>query len=190
MDLFLTGDPRVDAFLDCPEGDEAIMQHSVMKAADIELRAEGVLGALSLDQECLHPHHEGGGLTRDRDVAIDFTRGVGARRVVIEILDRLFARPMLVMNAGVDHEPAGAPEFGAPVALCVGDHLLVSAFSQLSGIRKQETYLQRLRFLIKCSKSIVFSFAFTSVSDSDVRKNFVSFQKEILPYLVKAAVTI
>lgn len=45
-----------------------------------------------------------------------------------------------------------------------------------------------LRFLIKASKSIVFSFAFTSVSDSDVRKNFISFQKEILPYLVKAAV--
>jgi TetR/AcrR family transcriptional regulator, repressor of fatR-cypB operon len=67
---------------------------------------------------------------------------------------------------------------------------LVTAFSQLSGIRKNESYLQRLRFLIKCSKSIVFSFAFTSVSDSDVRKNFVSFQKEILPYLVKAAITI
>ncbi len=70
------------------------------------------------------------------------------------------------------------------------EELLVSAFSQLSGIRKQENYQQRLRFLIKCSKSIVFSFAFTSVSDSDVRKNFVSFQKEILPYLVKAAMTI
>jgi AcrR family transcriptional regulator len=70
------------------------------------------------------------------------------------------------------------------------EELLVGAFSQLSGIRKQENYQQRLRFLIKCSKSIVFSFAFTSVSDSDVRKNFVSFQKEILPYLVKAAITI
>jgi len=70
------------------------------------------------------------------------------------------------------------------------EELLVSAFSQLGGIRKQENYQQRLRFLIKCSKSIVFSFAFTSVSDSDVRKNFVSFQKEILPYLVKAAMTI
>jgi hypothetical protein len=60
----------------------------------------------------------------------------------------------------------------------------------LPGVKKHETYQQRLRFLIKCSKSIVFSFAFTSVSDADVRKNFVSFQKEILPYLVKAAVTI
>ncbi|MDO3641616.1 MAG: TetR/AcrR family transcriptional regulator [Mucilaginibacter sp.] len=70
------------------------------------------------------------------------------------------------------------------------EEMLVSVFSQLTDLRKQENYLQRLRFLIKCSKSIVFSFAFTSVSDGDVRKNFVSFQKEILPYLVKAAVTI
>ncbi|RYZ94249.1 MAG: TetR/AcrR family transcriptional regulator [Sphingobacteriaceae bacterium] len=70
------------------------------------------------------------------------------------------------------------------------EDLLVLSFTQLTGIRKHDTYQQRLRFLIKCSKSIVFSFAFTSVSDSDVRKNFVSFQKEILPYLVKAAITV
>jgi hypothetical protein len=70
------------------------------------------------------------------------------------------------------------------------EELLVHAFSQLNAIRKHDAYLQRLRFLVKCSKSIVFSFAFTSVSDSDIRKNFVSFQKEILPYLVKAAITI
>ena len=70
------------------------------------------------------------------------------------------------------------------------EELLIHSFSQLNGIRKHEAYLQKLRFLVKCRKSIVFSFAFTSVSDSDVRKNFVSFQKEILPYLVKAAITI
>ena len=70
------------------------------------------------------------------------------------------------------------------------EDLLVSSFTRLQGSGKHETYQQRIRFLIKCSKSIVFSFAFTSVSDADVRKNFVSFQKEILPYLVKAALTI
>jgi AcrR family transcriptional regulator len=70
------------------------------------------------------------------------------------------------------------------------EDLLTASFTQLDGMRRNETYQQRVRFLIKCSKSIVFSFAFTSVSDSDVRKNFVSFQKEILPYLVKAALTI
>lgn len=70
------------------------------------------------------------------------------------------------------------------------EEMLVLSFTRLNGIRKHESYQQRMRFLIKCSKSIVFSFAFTSVSDSDVRKNFVSFQKEMLPYLVKAAVSI
>ena len=70
------------------------------------------------------------------------------------------------------------------------EDLLVLSFTRLPGIRKHESYQQRLRFLIKCSKSIVFSFAFTSVTDSDVRKNFVSFQKEILPYLVKAAIAV
>ena len=45
---------------------------------------------------------------------------------------------------------------------------------------------ERLTFLIKTSKNIVFSFAFTAVSEADVRKNFISFQKEMLPYLVQA----
>lgn len=71
------------------------------------------------------------------------------------------------------------------------EDMLVLSFTQLSVSRKSDpSYGQRLRFLIKCSKNIVFSFAFTSVSDADVRKNFVSFQKEILPYLVKAAVMV
>jgi hypothetical protein len=48
--------------------------------------------------------------------------------------------------------------------------------------------LENLRFLLNSSKSIVFSFAFTSVSVADVRKNFVSFQNDMLPFLVKAAI--
>jgi hypothetical protein len=67
------------------------------------------------------------------------------------------------------------------------ENLLIQSFNQTK-LFKADYYIERLRFLIKASKSIVFSFAFTSVSDSDVRKNFISFQKEILPYLVKAAV--
>jgi AcrR family transcriptional regulator len=69
------------------------------------------------------------------------------------------------------------------------EELLYNTFIEVSDLHRHETFPERLRFLIKSSKSIVFSFAFTSVSDSDVRKNFVSFQKEILPYLVKAAVS-
>lgn len=67
------------------------------------------------------------------------------------------------------------------------EELLFAAFMSIETLNDDETFPERLRFLIKASKSIIFSFAFTSVSDADVRKNFVSFQKEILPYLVKAA---
>lgn len=66
------------------------------------------------------------------------------------------------------------------------EKLLIQSFNE-TRLFEADHYHERLRFLIKASKSIVFSFAFTSVSDSDVRKNFISFQKEILPYLVKAA---
>ncbi|HTN20867.1 MAG TPA: TetR/AcrR family transcriptional regulator [Pelobium sp.] len=67
------------------------------------------------------------------------------------------------------------------------ERLLYQEFLGIEELNIDETYPERLRFLIKSSKSIIFSFAFTSVSDADVRKNFISFQKEILPYLVKAA---
>jgi hypothetical protein len=65
--------------------------------------------------------------------------------------------------------------------------LLLSAYLELDHFKKNPARRDGLAFLLKASKSIVFSFAFTSVSDADVRKNFVTFQKEILPYLVKAA---
>lgn len=65
------------------------------------------------------------------------------------------------------------------------EFLLLSSFIQNETIAHTVPE-ERLTFLIKCSKNIVFSFAFTAVTDADVRKNFISFQKEILPYLVQA----
>lgn len=65
------------------------------------------------------------------------------------------------------------------------ENLLIQTFQKNDSIGIP---MKNLRFLIKSSKSIVFSFAFTSVSVADVRKNFVSFQNDILPFLVKAAV--
>lgn len=68
------------------------------------------------------------------------------------------------------------------------ERLLVSSFiTNLEINRTIET--EKLTFLIKASKSIVFSFAFTSATEADVRKNFVSFQKEILPYLIRATIS-
>ena len=65
------------------------------------------------------------------------------------------------------------------------EFLLISSFLNDPEIEEQVD-IERLTFLIKASKSIIFSFAFTSVSEADVRKNFVSFQKEILPHLIRA----
>lgn len=64
------------------------------------------------------------------------------------------------------------------------EFLLLSSFIQNKTIAETVPE-ESLTFLIKSSKNIVFSFAFTAVTDADVRKNFISFQKEILPYLVK-----
>lgn len=65
------------------------------------------------------------------------------------------------------------------------EFLLISSFNDNPAVRDNIS-LEKLAFLIKSSKSIVFSFAFTAVTVADVRKNFISFQNEILPYLVKA----
>lgn len=67
------------------------------------------------------------------------------------------------------------------------EFLLISSFNDNPAV-SDNISLEKLSFLIKSSKSIVFSFAFTAVTVADVRKNFISFQNEILPYLVKATV--
>lgn len=65
------------------------------------------------------------------------------------------------------------------------EFLLLTAFMQNETIGNTISE-DKLNFLIKTSKNIVFSFAFTAVTDADVKKNFISFQKEMLPYLVQA----
>lgn len=71
------------------------------------------------------------------------------------------------------------------------EDILFDAFSKLSSTNSNTALVDpaRLRFLINSSKSIVFSYAFTSVSLADVKKNFIRFRKEILPYLVKGAIS-
>lgn len=68
------------------------------------------------------------------------------------------------------------------------EFLLLSSFIKNKGIADIISE-DKLTFLIKTSKNVVFSFAFTAVTDADVKKNFISFQKEILPYLVHATLT-
>ncbi len=64
------------------------------------------------------------------------------------------------------------------------EELLIKTFVSLPDL--QSVPKERVTFLMKASKSIIFSFAFTSVTNSDVKKNFIVFEKEILPYLISA----
>lgn len=67
------------------------------------------------------------------------------------------------------------------------EFLLLSSFIK-NEIIAETISEEKLTFLIKTSKNIVFSFAFTAVTDADVKKNFISLQKEILPLLVRATI--
>ena len=64
--------------------------------------------------------------------------------------------------------------------------LLINTFTSLPDFK--DVSHEKVKYLMKSSKAIVFSFAFTSVTVSDVRKNFISFEKEILPYLIQAVI--
>lgn len=66
------------------------------------------------------------------------------------------------------------------------ENLLISEFSAVKKLQSDYNYLNQIRFLIKSSKAIIFSFAFVSANSSDVIKNFVEFRRFILPYLMKA----
>lgn len=67
------------------------------------------------------------------------------------------------------------------------EYLLLRSFVHTDALKDDPEQKQKLSFLIRATKSIVFSFAFTSVSVADVRKHFITFEKEILPYLIKGA---
>ncbi len=65
--------------------------------------------------------------------------------------------------------------------------LIIDSFIENDEFARDPENIQSIRFLVKSSKSIVFSFAFTSVTVADVKKNFIIFEKELLPFLVNSA---
>src|SRR5581483_8080509 len=82
-----------------------------MKRAQVELAAEALprLGAQLEEFELAELIRKR--LARPRDVAVDFALHVRLvhSRVLMEVVDHLLPRPMLVVDAGIDHEPDRAP---------------------------------------------------------------------------------
>lgn len=85
-------------------------------------------------------------------------------------------------------ESANAQEFLKNLSDDLETMLLQEAV-RIRGLDLESSWGKSVIFLISASKSIVFSFAFTSVTDSDVKKNFVTFRNNILPYLLKGALS-
>ncbi|POY39341.1 TetR/AcrR family transcriptional regulator [Solitalea longa] len=67
------------------------------------------------------------------------------------------------------------------------ESLIMDMVLKVRNIQPGSDHAKSIYFLVSASKNIVFSFAFTSVTEADVKKNFIIFRNEILPYLIRGA---
>ena len=105
--------PVVHAPLQYVERQRARAQQVVMECAHVELVAELCLGAGANRQDLQLTDLVCQCLAGVTDVAINFIDDVvfGLGGIVLEEIDRLLARPALVMHARVDDEAYGTPHF-------------------------------------------------------------------------------
>ena len=84
-----------------------------MKGADIEFWTQLRFGALPQLQELQLPHFIRQRLSRIGDVAVHLGLQIGFRLVGVFMkeVDHLLACPMLIVNAGIDDQAAGAEKF-------------------------------------------------------------------------------
>src|SRR5262249_37523880 len=108
--LLLARDPVVHARRKHVQRKSAGAEHCVVERANVEGASEFLLSAGAQLQDLQLPHHVGKRLARVRNVtvrlALDLDLVDGG--VLMEEIDDLLARPLLRVQAGVDHEPDGA----------------------------------------------------------------------------------
>ena len=81
-----------------------------METADIELAAELVLGTFAELQDFKLPDFVSKRLARDGHVPVGLALDIGFidGRVILEKIDDLLSRPMLVVKTSIDDQPDGA----------------------------------------------------------------------------------
>src|SRR4029450_4570355 len=86
-------------------------QHQVVEAAQVEAVAEAGLGQLPQPDQLQAADHVGQGLAGVGNVAVDLVLDVdpGEGGVGVHVVDRLIPAPAELVQAGVDHQPAGPP---------------------------------------------------------------------------------
>ncbi len=67
------------------------------------------------------------------------------------------------------------------------EKLLMRSYQDTTPFKDSVADIRSLRFLINSSKSIILSYAYTSANDLDIKKNFLKFKKDMLPFLIQAA---
>jgi hypothetical protein len=94
----------------CEHGHAATGHHGIVEAPEVETRAERNLGLGAQAIDLAVAHLVSAGLPGPGAVAVHFTADLLHARTIGtgEPVDGLLARPALGMQAGVDHQPAGA----------------------------------------------------------------------------------
>src|SRR5208337_3705308 len=136
---FARGDPFVDLRFQQVERQRALVEHRVMKGAQIEFRSQLLLRAFPQFENFHLAHLVGERLRRPRYVTIDFSIDVLVVHggVLVEEIDHLLARPVLRVDTGVYDPTHGAPHFILQAAV-VAVRVLIKAhfFSQALGVER------------------------------------------------------
>ena len=111
----LRPDPGVDPVFEHRQRHRSQCQDRIVEGALVELRPELRLGFGAQPADGQLAELVGQRLSRPADVAVDLGLDLMLRQrgVAREIVDRLLARPAVAMDAGVDHQPRGAPHLVA-----------------------------------------------------------------------------
>src|SRR5207244_9720579 len=120
------GDEAVDLRLEHRQGHGSELEHRIVKRAHVEAVAEGFLGARARLEQGPLAEVVGKRLARPGDISVHLGGDLvlGERGVLLEVIHRLLARPALCMDAGVDHQPRGAPDLVAEHAEALVSALL------------------------------------------------------------------
>src|SRR4051794_39125555 len=105
--LLPRGDELVDPLFQDVHRQGAGAEHLVVEGADVELAAELALRLLAQLENLQLPDLVAEGLAGPHDVAVGLVLDVHLvlRRMGVEEIDNLLTVPLLVMQAGVDHQP-------------------------------------------------------------------------------------
>src|ERR1700733_14881433 len=134
--FFLGRNPPVHALLQHIERQRPRVQYIVVKRLDIELRTQSRLRPVTQLKDFQLSHFVSERLSRPCNVSIYLSLNVGVvdRRVLMEVVHHLLARPVLRVHTGIDTQPYRSPHVVlqptvVAVRVFVKAHILAQPFA-------------------------------------------------------------